>query len=106
MLICDRRFLILPFLFWLQIRLWVMPAILGKSMTAATIFLDTFVIFQYGPKLWILIPIIVGETPTGLLIKPALANFVRNLLTFMLAGQLVGTLWYSFGLEVWPKSQN
>lgn len=107
MFICDIRFLIFLSSFGLQIRiLLMMPALLGTSITFAKVMVENLVSVQYHPKLLKLLPLIVEQTPTAFLLKPAWANFVKNLLTFMLAGHVVGTVWYTFGLGVWQKSQN
>ncbi|XP_010487666.1 PREDICTED: putative cyclic nucleotide-gated ion channel 19 [Camelina sativa] len=80
--------------------LWVIPAHLGiprgeyeKQILRATI------LFQYLPKLHRLLPLLAGQTPTGFIFESAWANFVINLLTFMLVGHGVGSCWYLFGLQ-------
>ncbi|CAH8260863.1 unnamed protein product [Arabidopsis lyrata] len=80
--------------------LWIIPAHLGtrreeyeKQIIRAT------VLFQYIPKLYRLLPLLAGQTPTGFIFESAWANFVINLLTFMLAGHAVGSCWYLSGLQ-------
>ncbi|KAL6493463.1 hypothetical protein OROGR_032242 [Orobanche gracilis] len=40
-----------------------------------------------------------GQSPTGLIFESAWANFVINLLMFVLASHVVGPCWYLFGLQ-------
>ncbi|KAJ0264321.1 Ion transport domain-containing protein [Hirschfeldia incana] len=56
-------------------------------------------LFQYIPKLYRLLPLIAGQTPTGFIFESAWANFIINLLTFILAGHAVGSFWYLAGLQ-------
>ncbi|PNY02543.1 cyclic nucleotide-gated cation channel protein, partial [Trifolium pratense] len=39
------------------------------------------------------------ESPTGFIFESAWANFIINLLIFMLSGHVVGSCWYLFGLQ-------
>ncbi|KAG7625614.1 Cyclic nucleotide-binding domain [Arabidopsis thaliana x Arabidopsis arenosa] len=57
------------------------------------------VLFQYIPKLYRLLPLLAGQTSTGFIFESAWANFVINLLTFMLAGHAVGSCWYLSALQ-------
>uniref|UniRef100_M4EMD8 Cyclic nucleotide-binding domain-containing protein n=2 Tax=Brassica campestris TaxID=3711 RepID=M4EMD8_BRACM len=78
----------------------VIPAQLAISGTNyAKNLLRTGILVQYIPKLYRLLPLLAGQTPTGLIFESAWANFVINLLTFMLAGHVVGSCWYLFGLQ-------
>jgi cyclic nucleotide gated channel len=80
--------------------LWIIPAHLGASgANYAKNLLRAAVLFQYIPKLYRLLPFLAGQTPTGFIFESAWANFVINLLTFMLAGHVVGSCWYLFGLQ-------
>ncbi|CAN7112200.1 unnamed protein product [Brassica rapa subsp. narinosa] len=80
--------------------LWIIPAHLGASgANYAKNLLRAAVLFQYIPKLYRLLPLLAGQTPTGFIFESAWANFVINLLTFMLAGHVVGSCWYLFGLQ-------
>ncbi|KAL0743409.1 hypothetical protein Bca4012_084922 [Brassica carinata] len=56
-------------------------------------------LFQYIPKLYRLLPLIAGQSPTGFIFESAWANFIINLLTFILAGHAVGSFWYLAGLQ-------
>ncbi|CAA7051276.1 unnamed protein product [Microthlaspi erraticum] len=79
--------------------LWIIPAHLGTSgANYGENLLRTAVLFQYIPKLYRVLPLLVGQTPTGYIFESARSNFVINLLTFMLAGHVVGSCWYLFGL--------
>ncbi|KAJ0264322.1 cyclic nucleotide-gated ion channel 20 [Hirschfeldia incana] len=80
--------------------LWLIPAQLGEyGANDAKNLLRAAVLFQYIPKLYRLLPLLAGQTPTGFIFESAWANFVINLLTFMLAGHVVGSCWYLFGLQ-------
>ncbi|KAJ0238406.1 cyclic nucleotide-gated ion channel 20 [Hirschfeldia incana] len=78
----------------------ILPAHLGTSTAGSerNILRSTFLL-QYIPKLYRLLPLLAGQTPTGFIFESAWANFVINLLTFMLAGHTVGSCWYFSGLE-------
>ncbi|KAF8050561.1 hypothetical protein N665_1940s0004 [Sinapis alba] len=78
----------------------ILPAHLGTSTAGSerNIIRSTFLV-QYIPKLYRLLPLLAGQTPTGFIFESAWANFVINLLTFMLAGHAVGSCWYFSGFE-------
>ncbi|GAB2293074.1 Probable cyclic nucleotide-gated ion channel 20, chloroplastic [Dionaea muscipula] len=57
------------------------------------------VLFQYIPRLYRFLPLVVGQSPNGFIFESAWANFMMNLLTFVLAGHVVGSCWYLFGLQ-------
>ncbi|CAH8362647.1 unnamed protein product [Eruca vesicaria subsp. sativa] len=78
----------------------VIPQHLGTSWANSTKNLLRFVVLvQYIPKLHRLFPLLAGQTPKGFIVESALAKFFINLLTFMLAGHVVGSCWYLFGLQ-------
>ncbi|KAF2614903.1 hypothetical protein F2Q70_00010101 [Brassica cretica] len=78
----------------------VIPHQLGTSWANSTKNLLRFaVLVQYIPKLHRLFPLLAGQTPKGFIVESALAKFFINLLTFMLAGHVVGSCWYLFGLQ-------
>lgn len=58
------------------------------------------VLAQYIPRLWRFLPMLAGQSPTGFIFESAWANFIMNLLTFILSGHVVGSCWYLFGLQV------
>ncbi|KAJ4959608.1 hypothetical protein NE237_019518 [Protea cynaroides] len=65
----------------------------AKSLLRATLLL------QYIPKLFRFLPLLAGQSPTGFIFESAWSNFVINLLTFILAGHVVGSCWYLLGLQ-------
>ncbi|KAG5415848.1 hypothetical protein IGI04_003415 [Brassica rapa subsp. trilocularis] len=78
----------------------ILPAHLGTSTAGfeRNIIRSIFIV-QYIPKLYRLLPLLAGQTPTGFIFESAWASFVINLLTFMLAGHAVGSCWYFSGIE-------
>ncbi|XP_023519574.1 probable cyclic nucleotide-gated ion channel 20, chloroplastic isoform X1 [Cucurbita pepo subsp. pepo] len=78
----------------------ILPNSLGTSgANHAKNLLRTAVMAQYIPRLYRFLPLLAGQSPSGFVFETAWANFVINLLTFMLAGHIVGSLWYLFGLQ-------
>ncbi|KAG6423940.1 hypothetical protein SASPL_114348 [Salvia splendens] len=57
------------------------------------------ILIQYIPRLWRFLPLVAGPSPTGFIFESAWANFVINLVTFVLASHVVGSCWYLFGLQ-------
>ncbi|XP_050122784.1 probable cyclic nucleotide-gated ion channel 20, chloroplastic isoform X8 [Malus sylvestris] len=63
------------------------------------------VLLQYIPRLYRFLPLLAGPPPSGFIFESAWpnfilnANFIINLLTFVLSGHLVGSCWYLFGLQ-------
>ena len=80
----------------------MLPAHLGtpRSELEKNIIRIVF-LFQYIPKLYRLLPLLAGQTPTGFIFESAWANFIINLLTFILAGHAIGSFWYIAGLQVY-----
>lgn len=79
--------------------LLVLPKSLGSSgANYAKNLLRTAVLVQYAPRLFRFLPLLIGQTPSGF--ESAWANFIINLLTFVLSGHVVGSCWYLFGLQV------
>ncbi|KAJ4897874.1 hypothetical protein Rs2_24668 [Raphanus sativus] len=78
----------------------IVPHMLGASWTkdAQNVFL-TIILLQYIPKLYMFLPLIAGQTPKWLIFESAQAKFFINLLTYMLAGHVVGSSWYFFCLQ-------
>ncbi|KAF3438348.1 hypothetical protein FNV43_RR21110 [Rhamnella rubrinervis] len=80
--------------------LLVLPKSLGSSgANYAKNLLRTAVLVQYIPRLYRFLPLLIGQTPSGLIFESAWANFIMNLLTFVLSGHVVGSCWYLFGLQ-------
>lgn len=55
-------------------------------------------IIQYIPRLYRFQPLLAGQSPSGFIFQSAWANFIINLLSFMLAGHFIGSCWYMLGL--------
>ncbi|KAG2294539.1 hypothetical protein Bca52824_041208 [Brassica carinata] len=80
--------------------LWIIPHLLGTSGANNTKnYLRAAILAQYIPKLRRLFPLLAGQTPKGFRFDSALAKFFINLLTFMLAGHVIGSCWYLLGLQ-------
>ncbi|XP_022137219.1 probable cyclic nucleotide-gated ion channel 20, chloroplastic [Momordica charantia] len=78
----------------------VLPKSLGSSgANYAKNLLRNAVTVQYIPRLYRFLPLLAGQSPSGFVFETAWANFVINLLTFMLAGHIVGSFWYLLGLQ-------
>lgn len=78
--------------------------ILPKFMTSsganyAKNFLRSAILIQYIPRLYRVLPMLAGQSASGFIFESAWANFVINLLTFVLSGHVVGSCWYLFGLQ-------
>ncbi|KAI3796845.1 hypothetical protein L1987_39531 [Smallanthus sonchifolius] len=61
--------------------------------------LRSAILVQYIPRLCRFLPLLAGQSTTNFIFESAWANFVINLLTFVLAGHVVGSCWYLFGLQ-------
>ncbi|KAJ9542674.1 hypothetical protein OSB04_029180 [Centaurea solstitialis] len=61
--------------------------------------LRSSVLVQYAPRLYRFLPLLAGQSPSGFIFESAWANFIINLLTFILAGHVVGSCWYLLGLQ-------
>ncbi|GKV53629.1 hypothetical protein SLEP1_g60148, partial [Rubroshorea leprosula] len=78
----------------------VLPRNLGASgANYAKNLLRVAILVQYIPRLYRFLPLLAGQSPRGFIFESAWANFVINLLTFVLSGHIVGSLWYLFGLQ-------
>ncbi|KAL4632951.1 hypothetical protein ACB092_04G086900 [Castanea dentata] len=80
------------------IMLLVLPRSLGGANYAKNL-LRAALLVQYTPRLYRFLPLLAGQSPSGFVFESAWANFIINLLTFMLSGHIVGSLWYLFGLQ-------
>ncbi|XP_043715932.1 probable cyclic nucleotide-gated ion channel 20, chloroplastic [Telopea speciosissima] len=78
--------------------LLVLPKYLG-SATYAKNLLRASVLLQYIPRFFRFLPLASGQSSTGFIFESAWANFVLNLLIFVLAGHVVGSCWYLLGLQ-------
>ncbi|KAL5545151.1 hypothetical protein UlMin_008935 [Ulmus minor] len=80
--------------------LLILPNSLGSSgANYAKNLLRAAILVQYVPRLCRFLPLLAGQSPTGFIFESAWANFIINLLTFVLSGHVVGSLWYLFGLQ-------
>ncbi|KAJ4959999.1 hypothetical protein NE237_019909 [Protea cynaroides] len=78
--------------------LLVLPKYLGSANYAKNL-LRASVLLQYIPRFFRFLPLASGQSPTGFIFESAWANFVLNLLIFVLAGHVVGSCWYLLGLQ-------
>uniref|UniRef100_A0A2P2JKE0 Cyclic nucleotide-gated ion channel n=1 Tax=Rhizophora mucronata TaxID=61149 RepID=A0A2P2JKE0_RHIMU len=78
----------------------VLPNILGSSgANYAKNLLRAAVLVQYIPRLYRFLPLLVGQSPNHFIFETAWANFVINLLAYMLSAHVVGSCWYLLGLQ-------
>ncbi|KAJ4897872.1 hypothetical protein Rs2_24666 [Raphanus sativus] len=79
---------------------WIIPHVFGKgSADVIKNLLRTAVLIQCIPKLQRLFHLLAGKRQTGFIFESAWLSFFLNLFTFMLAGHVVGSCWYIFGLQ-------
>ncbi|KAG4952698.1 hypothetical protein JHK85_046565 [Glycine max] len=78
--------------------LFVLPNSLEGANYAKNL-LRAAILVQYIPKLFRFLPLLIGQSPMGFIFESAWANFVINLLIFVLASHVVGSCWYLFGLQ-------
>ncbi|KAL6579752.1 putative cyclic nucleotide-gated ion channel 20, chloroplastic [Orobanche minor] len=80
--------------------LLVLPDSVGTSgANYAKNLLRAAILIQYIPRLYRFLPLVAGSSPSGFVFESAWANFVMNLLTFVLGSHVVGSWWYLFGLQ-------
>ncbi|WOK94280.1 hypothetical protein Cni_G02982 [Canna indica] len=78
----------------------VIPYYVGSSeANYAKNLLRVTVLLQYIPRIIRFVPLLGGQSESGFIFESAWANFVINLLMFVLAGHVVGSCWYLFGLQ-------
>ncbi|KAJ6832844.1 putative cyclic nucleotide-gated ion channel 20, chloroplastic [Iris pallida] len=78
----------------------VIPEYVGSSSANyAKNLLRATVLLQYIPRIFRVLPLLAGQSASGFIFESAWANFVINLLMFILAGHVVGSCWYLFGLQ-------
>ncbi|KAL3680014.1 hypothetical protein R1sor_022970 [Riccia sorocarpa] len=61
--------------------------------------LRVVVLLQNIPRALRFFPLLIGRSSSGFVFETAWANFVINLLMYLLAGHVVGSCWYLFGLQ-------
>lgn len=81
-----------------QIMIWVLRNGRTKANYAKNL-LRVTVLLQYVPRMIRFLPLLAGRSATGFIFESAWANFVINLLIFILVGHVVGSCWYLFGLQ-------
>ncbi|KAH9290368.1 hypothetical protein KI387_034485, partial [Taxus chinensis] len=78
----------------------VLPKYVGSSAANyAKNLLRITVLLQYIPRMVRFLPLLAGRSATGFIFESAWANFFINILIFILAGHVVGSCWYLFGLQ-------
>lgn len=77
----------------------VMPVMGSSAANFAKNLLRATVLLQYVPRIVRFLPLLAGQSASGFIFESAWANFVINLLMFVLAGHVVGSCWYLFGLQ-------
>ncbi|XP_047082624.1 probable cyclic nucleotide-gated ion channel 20, chloroplastic [Lolium rigidum] len=79
----------------------VIPRYVGLSTAdIAKNYLRVTVLLQYVPRILRFVPLLGGnQSATGFIFESAWANFVINLLMFVMSGHVVGSCWYLFGLQ-------
>ncbi|CAM6089431.1 unnamed protein product [Calypogeia fissa] len=85
-----------------QILIWtVVKRALAKESGAnyAKDVLRVVVLVQNIPRSIRFFPLLIGRTPSGFVFETAWSNFVINLLMYLLAGHIVGSCWYLFGVQ-------
>ncbi|KAK1287698.1 hypothetical protein QJS10_CPB19g01623 [Acorus calamus] len=83
-----------------QVLIWVvLPKFVGSSANYTKNLLRAIVLLQYIPRMLRFLPLVAGHSASGFIFESAWANFVINLLMFVLAGHVVGSCWYLFGLQ-------
>jgi hypothetical protein len=80
--------------------LLVVPKVGLSAANYAKNLLRATVLLQYVPRIIRFVPLLDGQSANGFIFESAWANFVINLLMFVLAGHVVGSCWYLFGLQV------
>ncbi|KAL3680018.1 hypothetical protein R1sor_022974 [Riccia sorocarpa] len=61
--------------------------------------LRVVVLLQNIPRAVRFFPLLIGRSTSGFVFETAWSNFVINLLVYLLAGHVVGSCWYLFGLQ-------
>ncbi|RYR08171.1 hypothetical protein Ahy_B05g075738 isoform B [Arachis hypogaea] len=80
--------------------LFVLPKYLGSSgANHSKNLISAVILVQYIPRLFRFLPLLIGQSPAGIIFESAWASCTLNLLIFMLSGHIVGSCWYLFGLQ-------
>ncbi|PIA63941.1 hypothetical protein AQUCO_00201333v1 [Aquilegia coerulea] len=80
---------------------WVdQPKKIAFNYLYGNFFIDVFVVLPLPQVLFYrFLPMFAGRSANGFIFETAWANFVINLLIFVLSGHVVGSCWYLFGLQ-------
>ncbi|XP_023737453.1 probable cyclic nucleotide-gated ion channel 20, chloroplastic [Lactuca sativa] len=82
-----------------MIVLFVQPnGVSSPGASYAKFLLQTVILIQYIPRLYRFLPLLGGHSSSRFIFESTWANFVINLLTFVLAGHVIGSCWYMLGL--------
>ncbi|MED6145955.1 hypothetical protein PIB30_029918 [Stylosanthes scabra] len=80
--------------------LFVLPKYLGSSgANHSKNLISAVILVQYIPRLFRFLPLLIGQSPAGIIFESAWASCTVNLLIFVLSGHIVGSCWYLFGLQ-------
>ncbi|KAH6819960.1 cyclic nucleotide-binding transporter 1 [Perilla frutescens var. hirtella] len=72
----------------------------GLHGAGTTIYLlPAAILVQYIPRLCRFLPLVAGFSPSGFIFESAWANFLMNLLTYVLASHVVGSCWYLLSIQ-------
>ncbi|KAJ7567687.1 hypothetical protein O6H91_01G002200 [Diphasiastrum complanatum] len=85
-----------------QIMIWLVVPTLTKHHEQANYtknLLRVTVLLQYIPRMIRFLPLLFGRSQHGFIFETAWANFTINLFMYLLAGHVVGSSWYLFGLQ-------
>ncbi|PIA63936.1 hypothetical protein AQUCO_00201332v1 [Aquilegia coerulea] len=80
--------------------LFIFPAYFGSSpANYEKNLLRATVLLQYFPRFYRFLPLLSGSSASGFIFETASANFVLNIFICALAGHVIGSCWYLFGLQ-------
>lgn len=92
-------YFILDFFIFLPLPQIIILVIKSQSANYQKNLLRAVILVQYIPRLCRVLPLLAGQSTSSFVFESAWANFVMNLLTFVLSGHVVGSCWYLFGLQ-------
>ncbi|XP_075107929.1 putative cyclic nucleotide-gated ion channel 20, chloroplastic isoform X3 [Nicotiana tabacum] len=82
------------------ILLLVLPKSIGSSgVNYAKNLLWAAILLQYNSRLYRIYYLVAGQSPSGFIFESIWATFVINLLIIVVSSNIVGSLWYLFGLQ-------
>ncbi|KAL9680019.1 hypothetical protein QQ045_017891 [Rhodiola kirilowii] len=84
----------------------VMVTLIFSSVIPTLIYISDFknvllsvVLFQCVPRICRFLPMLSTQSAIGFIFETAWANIIINLFSFVLAGHIVGSCWYLFGVQ-------